>query len=148
MQDAATLLSEDDLALIHALQLRPRASWTDLGRVLGVDPATASRRYARPSRRGEAWVSLSPGRRMLDRLCIAFVDVECAAGAASEVARALVRHRHMVTVERVADGHEILATVATQDLARIRPIGRLSTRIASSSWGQLSVSATAIPESA
>jgi DNA-binding IclR family transcriptional regulator len=51
------------MALINALQLRPRASWTELGRSLGVDPVTVARRWSRLAERGEAWVSFSPGRR-------------------------------------------------------------------------------------
>jgi hypothetical protein len=38
--DAPALLTEDEPALVSALQLRPRASWTELGRALGVDPVT------------------------------------------------------------------------------------------------------------
>ncbi|MFI9029549.1 AsnC family protein [Streptomyces sp. NPDC053560] len=64
MREDATPLSEDDLALIHALQLRPRASWTELGRALGVDPVTVARRLNRHGQRGMAWGGLSPGPRM------------------------------------------------------------------------------------
>ncbi|MDO0916702.1 AsnC family transcriptional regulator [Streptomyces sp. DT2A-34] len=111
------LLSEDDLALIHALQLRPRASWTDLGRTLGVDPVTVARRFNRLADRGEAWVSVSPGARLFDRICVAFVVIDCEAGTSGEVARTLRGHPHMITIERSADAHRLLATVATRDLA-------------------------------
>lgn len=114
---AEELLSEDDLAVIHALQLRPRASWTELGRVLGVDPVTVARRWNRLSERGEAWVSISPGPRLFERVCIAYLDIDCAGGRADEVARALGRHPHMLTIERAAAGRDLLATVATRDLA-------------------------------
>jgi DNA-binding Lrp family transcriptional regulator len=117
MQDDVTLLGEDELALIHALQLRPRATWTDLGRALGVDPVTAARRWSRLAERGEAWVSFSPGPRLFEQVCAAFVDIDCAAGAAAAVARALTGHPHVLTLERAAGTHELLATVATGDLA-------------------------------
>ncbi|MDH6109724.1 DNA-binding Lrp family transcriptional regulator [Kitasatospora sp. MAP12-15] len=60
LHEQATILSEDDLALINALQLRPRASWTVLGAALGVDPVTVARRWNRLARRGEAWGGGAP----------------------------------------------------------------------------------------
>ncbi|HEV2635118.1 MAG TPA: Lrp/AsnC family transcriptional regulator [Actinocrinis sp.] len=120
MQDSAPraedLLSEEDLSVIHALQLRPRASWTELGRVLGVDPVTVARRWGRLTERGEAWVSISPGPRLFDRVCIAYLDIDCQAEQAGAVAKALGAHPHMLTIERSAAGRDLLATVATRDL--------------------------------
>ncbi|MGW1618553.1 Lrp/AsnC family transcriptional regulator [Streptomyces sp. NPDC002172] len=121
-QDAATsagvpaLLSEDELALINALQLSPRASWTELGHALGVDPVTVARRFHRLSAQGTAWVGFSPGPRLLEQICVAYVVIDCAPGTTARVAGALGAHPHMVTIERTASGHDILATVATRDL--------------------------------
>ncbi|MFF4114507.1 Lrp/AsnC family transcriptional regulator [Streptomyces sp. NPDC001714] len=118
-QDAAAppaLLSEDELALINALQLSPRASWTELGRALGVDPVTVARRFHRLRVHGTAWVGLSPGPRLLEQICVAYVVIDCAPGTTARVAEALSAHPHMVTIERTASGHDILATVATRDL--------------------------------
>ncbi|WP_344386876.1 Lrp/AsnC family transcriptional regulator [Streptomyces vastus] len=117
MQDDVRLLSEEDLALIHALQLRPRASWSVLGRALDVDPVTVARRWSRLATRGEAWISLSPGPRMFDQICLAFIEIDCALGSAAAVTGVLNRHPHMLTIERTVSGHDILATVATRDLA-------------------------------
>ncbi|MFF4956985.1 Lrp/AsnC family transcriptional regulator [Streptomyces sp. NPDC001222] len=114
--DAPGLLREDELALISALQLRPRASWTELGRVLGVDPVTVARRFSRLSDEGAAWVEFSPGPRLFERICVAFVVINCAPGATAQVARTLSAHPHMVTIDRAAASHDILATVATRDL--------------------------------
>ncbi|MEU6199319.1 Lrp/AsnC family transcriptional regulator [Streptomyces sp. NPDC047061] len=110
------LLSEDELALVNALQLSPRASWTELGRALGVDPVTVARRFQRLTAQGTAWVSFSPGPRLLEQICVAYVVIDCAPGATARVAGALGTHPHMVTIERTASGHDILATVATRDL--------------------------------
>ncbi|MER5183998.1 AsnC family transcriptional regulator [Streptomyces sp. NPDC002896] len=111
------MLSEGDLELVHALQLRPRASWTELGRTLDVDAVTVARRFSRLTDRGEAWVSVSPGPRLFDHLCVAFVEIDCTAGAAAAVSGTLSRHPHTVTIERSADTHRLLATVATADVA-------------------------------
>ncbi|MEU8032480.1 Lrp/AsnC family transcriptional regulator [Streptomyces sp. NPDC049099] len=116
VQEGAHELSEDDLALIHALQLRPRASWTELGHALGVDPVTVARRFNRLTEHGTAWVALSPGPRLLDRICLSYAQIDCAPGAAASVSQALSGHPHMLTLERSAGGHDILATVATRDL--------------------------------
>ncbi|MEC3918048.1 Lrp/AsnC family transcriptional regulator [Nocardia sp. CDC160] len=119
MQDDVRLLSEDDLALIHALQLRPRASWTDLGRVLGVDPVTVARRWQRLSERGEAWIGVSPGPALFDQVCAAYVDIDCAAGKTDDVVAALAAHPHMLTLERAGGSNRIFATVATGDFAQM-----------------------------
>ncbi|RIQ20438.1 AsnC family protein [Jiangella rhizosphaerae] len=71
-------LDEADLALRHAVQLAPRAPWQRIGLVLGVDPVTAARRWARLSESGAAWFALHPA---LDGLTFAFVEVGCAASA-------------------------------------------------------------------
>ncbi|MDI2124985.1 Lrp/AsnC family transcriptional regulator [Yinghuangia seranimata] len=111
------MLSEADLALVHALQVRPRASWTDLARVLDVDPVTVARRYGRLADRGEVWVGASPGPRLFDQLCVAYVEIDCTAGSAAGVAAVLGRHPQAVTIERPADTHRLLVTVATGDVA-------------------------------
>ncbi|MEV6066524.1 Lrp/AsnC family transcriptional regulator [Nocardia sp. NPDC052001] len=108
-------MSEEDLALIHALQLRPRASWTELGGVLGVDPVTVARRWQRLGERGEAWVCMSPGPALYDHVCAAYVDIDCAAGETATVVAALARHPHMLTLERAGGSNRIFATVATRD---------------------------------
>ncbi|MTE15110.1 Lrp/AsnC family transcriptional regulator [Nocardia aurantiaca] len=119
MQDGVKLLTEEELALIHALQMRPRAAWTDLGRVLGVDPVTVARRWQRLSDRGEAWVSVSPGPAVFDLLCAAFVDIDCAAGRTDAVVANLAMHPHMLTLERAGGSNRILATVATGDFGQM-----------------------------
>lgn len=117
VQDAGpALLREDELALINALQLRPRASWTELGRALGVDPVTVARRFGRLSDQGAAWVGCSPGPLLFEQICVAFVVIDCAPGATAQVVQALSAHPHMLTIERAAAGYDILATVAARDL--------------------------------
>ncbi|MEV6277976.1 AsnC family transcriptional regulator [Nocardia sp. NPDC051832] len=117
MQDNDDLLSEDELALIHALQLAPRASWAELGHALGVDPVTVARRWQRLTARGAAWVGVSPGPRLFDRVCLAYLRIDCAAGQAGAAVEALARHPHLVTLERAAGPHHILATAGAADLA-------------------------------
>lgn len=117
VQENDELLSEEELALIHALQLRPRAPWTELGAALGIDPVTAARRWQRLNGRGAAWVAMSPGPLLLGRICVAYLDIDCEASESDSVVAELARHPHMLTLERAAGTHQILATVATGDLA-------------------------------
>ncbi|KAF2777014.1 hypothetical protein STPH1_1673 [Streptomyces sp. OM5714] len=53
-------LEAEASALVDALQLQPRASWTDLGRVLGVNASTVARRWERLSSSGLAWMAAYP----------------------------------------------------------------------------------------
>lgn len=46
-----------DLALLHALQIAPRASWTRIGQAIGVDPVTAARRWTRLTGEGYGWLT-------------------------------------------------------------------------------------------
>ncbi|MFF2513469.1 Lrp/AsnC family transcriptional regulator [Streptomyces sp. NPDC058086] len=45
--EAAMELDELDRGVVHALQIHPRAPWTLVGEVLGVNPVTAARRWHR-----------------------------------------------------------------------------------------------------
>nr|WP_309234565.1 AsnC family transcriptional regulator [Nocardia sp. XZ_19_385] len=117
MQESYDLLTEDELALIHALQLRPRASWAELGHALGVDPVTVARRWQRLAGRGAAWVGVSPGPRLFDQVCLAYLRIDCVAGQVGSVVEELAKHPHLVTLERAAGPHHILATAGAADLA-------------------------------
>ena len=69
-------LSEEDLALINALQIAPRLSWADAAEVLGVHATTLAARWERLRAAGASWVT---AHLMGDpqQMCLAFVDVEC-----------------------------------------------------------------------
>ncbi len=50
-------LSEEDLALIHALQIAPRLSWADAAEILGVHATTLAARWERLRSGGAAWIT-------------------------------------------------------------------------------------------
>ncbi|MFD8216034.1 AsnC family protein [Streptomyces sp. NPDC059697] len=58
--EAAMELDELDRGVVHALQIHPRAPWTLVGEVLGVNPVTAARRWHRLEEAGLAWVTACP----------------------------------------------------------------------------------------
>src|SRR5262245_46867784 len=80
-------VDELDRSLVGALQLDPRASWTQLGKQLEVDPATASRRWQRLHDAGVAWVTCYP--LFTQNSVGALVEIDCEAGAALGVASEL-----------------------------------------------------------
>ncbi|GAA5061736.1 DNA-binding Lrp family transcriptional regulator [Thermocatellispora tengchongensis] len=111
------MLSEDDLELLDALQVNPRASWTLIGQVLGIDPVTAARRWARLRESGMAWVSVTLGPHELDQLCVAVVEVQCEPGANAAIAATLARWDCAVTVQHVAGTHDLFVVLVASDFA-------------------------------
>ncbi|MFR9673809.1 Lrp/AsnC family transcriptional regulator [Streptomyces sp. TR06-5] len=104
-------LGPQDEALIHALQIAPRASWNLLGQVLGVDPVTVARRWERLHASGRAWITAYPGLSLRRNLEVALVEVDCRADQVEAVAEALAQEPQIVTVEHMAGGRDLLVTV-------------------------------------
>ncbi len=111
-------LDEQDLALVHALQIAPRVSWAEAARVIGSTPATLARRWERLHAEGLAWVTVHPGRRMSE-VVVAFVDVDLDPGRRAETIRALCRDPRAVTVEEAARGRDLMVTVLETDQAAL-----------------------------
>ncbi|MFI7382400.1 Lrp/AsnC family transcriptional regulator [Streptomyces sp. NPDC049813] len=112
-QDSGQVLDALDQALVHALQIAPRAGWARIGAALGVDPVTVARRWARLTRAGAAWVSCHPAPLVAEsgQGCLAFVEVDCANGRLPGVARELTAEPHVAAVEHVSGGRDLLLTV-------------------------------------
>ncbi len=135
------LLSEADLELIDALQINPRASWVDIGAAIGADPATAARRWQRLNASGEAWTTVALGRRQMHETSMVFLEIDCEAGAAVEVAGRLATAGHLITVQHVAAGHDLfviavaasmpaLADYLLTDLPRMPGVAKVRTHVA------------------
>jgi DNA-binding Lrp family transcriptional regulator len=114
-QDSATP-DETDLALIHALQIAPRSSWTLIGRVLGISATTASRRWDRLVGDGLAWVTCLPGPALWAQHVLAFVDVDCEPAALPRVVEALTNDPRVATVEVTTGTSDLMLTVFAADL--------------------------------
>ncbi|MGW0683813.1 Lrp/AsnC family transcriptional regulator [Streptomyces sp. NPDC002754] len=109
--------SELDLALVNALQLRPRASWTELAAPLGVTASTLARRWERLIEEGLAWVYAAPGREFSRTRCTAFVLVRCRPGTRARVAQQLCERAEAVTIELTGPGSaDLLIDVLAPDL--------------------------------
>ena len=111
-------LSEHDLALIHALQIAPRVSWSDAAEVLGSTPTRLASSWERLRRDGLAWVTAHPAAQP-GSLVVAFVEIDCVPGSRHAVVRSLCSDQRVATVEQAARGRDLLLTVMAPDLARL-----------------------------
>ncbi|KAA9157333.1 Lrp/AsnC family transcriptional regulator [Amycolatopsis acidicola] len=112
MQDKVRL-DELDRLLVNALQVSPRASWTQVASVLGVDAVTVARRWERLRESGTAWVTAYVGRPGWTGP-LALVEIE-SAGNSLAVARRLVDDPECATIDITSGGRDLLLTVTAPD---------------------------------
>lgn len=94
---AAIDFDELDLAIVDAVRTAPRASWSDLGSALGVNPSTVSRRWSRMESSGAAWVTAHPSGGAMP-VC-ALVEIDCEPGRSMDVARDLALDREAASIK-------------------------------------------------
>ena len=92
-------LNLDNMLLLDALQLAPRASWSRIGEVLGITAVTAAKRWARLREGGIAWVTAAPAMAVRTAQCLAYVEITCHPEHRYTVANAIAQHRLAVSVE-------------------------------------------------
>lgn len=100
-------VTNDDLRLVNALQVRPRASWSALARAIGSDPVTLARRWERLQSRGIAWIAVYPGGRG----AMALVEVECAPADTLTITEHLTRDPEVLTIDLTTGNRDILVTL-------------------------------------
>jgi DNA-binding Lrp family transcriptional regulator len=110
------MLSQDEVALIDALQVAPRAPWATVGAVLDVSPVTAAKRWNALVETGSAWVTAAPGMAHQNAQCIAYVEITCHPKHRLAVANAIARDTAALTVELTMGSADLLVTVAAADL--------------------------------
>lgn len=115
-------LDEADIALIHALQLRPRASWRQLAAVLGEGAATLSRRWARLRESGLSWVMAYPSVDGVHGNRLAITEIACAAGRVMSLAQELAAWPMVVTVEIAAREYGVVISIAGLDQSDLAEI--------------------------
>ncbi|MEU8825225.1 Lrp/AsnC family transcriptional regulator [Streptomyces sp. NPDC048636] len=108
--------SELDLALVDALQTGPRAPWSRIGRVLGVDPTTASRRWERMRDAGLAWITTHSSTKTIT---LAHVEVRCRSRYLASVSAAVARLPWVISVDETAGDFDFYLGVAATDLATL-----------------------------
>ncbi|MGW3415021.1 Lrp/AsnC family transcriptional regulator [Streptomyces sp. NPDC000888] len=120
MQDSATPeLDELDRSVVHTLQIHPRAPWTLVGDVLGVNPVTVARRWQRLQDAGLAWVTAYPRLSNARVVVTGVVEVDTEPGASADVARALSAEPAVANIKLTAGGRDLVAAVQTRDLTEL-----------------------------
>lgn len=109
-------LREEDLALVEALQVAPRAPWPAVAGALGATPTTLARRWRRLTAAGVAWVAGPPGVAVWNAQCVAYVELAVAPGRNRAVADLIAADRHALSVELVAGDADVFVTVGAADL--------------------------------
>ncbi|MFB7517362.1 Lrp/AsnC family transcriptional regulator [Streptomyces sp. NPDC056144] len=114
MHTGESVLGEADLSLIHALQIAPRASWTQLSAVLGPSPDTLARRWEHLTAGGWAWSSLLIAHD--DTMLYAWVEIECVAGATEATAVELSGDAYTLGVHQVTGDADLVLLVVCPSL--------------------------------
>ena len=115
------VMPETDLALVHALQISPRAPWIRIGSTIGVDAATAARRWDRLCREKIAWFTVRPSARSLTPTTdAAIVRLQVAPGTAVSCALAIAQHSDVIAVDLVSGSHHVVFVVAGHGIESVR----------------------------
>jgi DNA-binding Lrp family transcriptional regulator len=104
-------VDELDLALINAIQVRPRAPWSQLAAALGIDAATAARRWQRLTDAGLAWVTCAAGPARHPEFCLAYIDIDCAPGSLAAITDALAERDPILYLYHRTGGPALLAVL-------------------------------------
>jgi DNA-binding Lrp family transcriptional regulator len=105
--------NELDIAIVDAVRSAPRVSWQNLAPVLGVDPATISRRWARMHSEGVAWVTAHPAGRATPSC--ALVEITCVPGLSGQVADALASDIEASTVKLTSGARDMMVLAQSPD---------------------------------
>lgn len=105
-------LDDLDQRLIHAVQVSPRATWNALAPIVGADPATLSRRWARLVEDGIVYVT---GYGAGAPAVLVLIEIECSPGETLAVAETLGRDPEAFTIDLTAGGRDIFLTLAVPD---------------------------------
>jgi DNA-binding Lrp family transcriptional regulator len=118
MQESIDAFNDSDYLLIAALQVAPRADWQSIGAALGIDGTTAARRWSRLEKAGVAWLSCRPAQIEGRSAHAALIEVDCEPSQLHEVARTIGNDRHVLNLEQVTGGRNLIVMAIFTDLAQ------------------------------
>ncbi|WP_291799011.1 Lrp/AsnC family transcriptional regulator [Brevibacterium sp.] len=98
----AMLLSEEDMALVDAMQINPRISWGELSAVLDADASTIARRWNRLKASGAAWTTVMPGSTQTSQITVAYIQIDCEVDRWRGIVDWLFAQPHVVTVQHLS----------------------------------------------
>jgi DNA-binding Lrp family transcriptional regulator len=112
-----------DFALVNALQVSPRASWSQLEAILGVDATTLSRRWTRMVESGLAWSScfaVTPSERAQPSTgVLALAEVSCVAGERENVIEKVALNPSVLTIECTSGSRELILTLSFRSVSEV-----------------------------
>ncbi|WP_406031925.1 Lrp/AsnC ligand binding domain-containing protein [Nocardioides sp. NBC_00163] len=108
-----------DKQLANALQIFPRISWMQLGKILGYDPTTLARRWTRLRDAGLAWTVCyqQPEHLEVELPAMALVEVDVRAGQREQVVAALTPLQEVIEIARTSGSRDLLLTVVHASIA-------------------------------
>lgn len=108
-----------DLQVINALQIHPRVSWAQLGRILSVDPSTVSRRWSALTEQRQVWTSCFEGDapRAAEPSVSAMVEIRCAPGRRADVIAVLSREGPVSSVHCTSGPRDLYLVVSAHSPA-------------------------------
>ncbi|RAX48811.1 Lrp/AsnC family transcriptional regulator [Arthrobacter sp. AQ5-05] len=107
-------LPVEDLQLVHALQIAPRASWSELGAILGRHPATLSARWTRLREDRMVWILGHLGGYP-DQHCTAFIEVVADPALIEEARVDLCAISEVLTVDDATSSADFRLTCLAAD---------------------------------
>jgi DNA-binding Lrp family transcriptional regulator len=112
-----------DFALVNALQVSPRAGWSQLEAILGVDSTTLSRRWTKLVEGGLAWSSCfavtRPERAQLPTGVLALVEVSCVAGEREKVIETIALNPSVLTIDCTSGSRELILTLSFMSVSEV-----------------------------
>ncbi|MFT3876434.1 MAG: AsnC family transcriptional regulator [Propioniciclava sp.] len=107
------MIDETDLQLVNLLQIYPRMSWANAGRILGISATTAANRWHRLNGEGLAWITTYPN---LETQFTAIVEVDCRTDTLPVVIQQLCQHPLVVSVEECTGDGDLLVWIIAPDM--------------------------------
>ena len=114
-----TVIDDVDRRLVNALQIFPRISWMQLGKILGYDATTLARRWTRLREAGLAWTVCYQQPEHLDVAlpAMALIEVDVRAGQREQVVAALAPLEEIIEIDRASGARDLLLTVVHSSIA-------------------------------
>lgn len=106
-------VDEDDIALLDALHVNPRASFEQLGSTLGLSAVTVARRWRRLTEAGRAWTSSVPGPQL--PVAAGLFEADCAPGQVQAAAASLATLPQVFSVHLTTGSTDLYALVIAAD---------------------------------
>jgi DNA-binding Lrp family transcriptional regulator len=113
----ATMVDTLDFQIINALQIHPRVSWAQLGKILRVDASTISRRWSALTAERQVWTTCYEGGPLAPEQTVsALVEIRCVPGRRGDVIAELGRQGPIFSVHCTTGARDLYVMISTHTL--------------------------------